>query len=123
MIDRFSDVTGDHQWIHTDVERCARESPFGGPIAHGFLVLSLLPTLSDGDDLRIVGQRATINYGADKLRFVAPVPAGAAIRARRRLAAVSEKSGGTLLAVETEIRVVGGEKPALGYRSLALYLP
>ena len=123
MINRFADVTGDHQWIHTDVDRATRESPFGGPIAHGFLVLSLLPSLADGDDLRIVGQKSTVNYGADKLRFIAPVPAGAAIHARRRLVGADSKSGGTLLTVETEVSVVGAERPALVYRSLALYLP
>jgi len=85
--------------------------------------LSLLPALSAGGDLRVVGQGSTINYGADKLRFIAPVPAGASIHARRRVMDAIAKGGGTLLTVETEIRVEGADRPALLYRSLTLYLP
>src|SRR5215467_4872921 len=88
MINRFAELTGDHQWIHVDVERCKRESPFGGPIAHGFLTLSLLPQLRGRADFAIVGQGNAVNYGADKLRFLSPVPAGARIRSRSRMTAV-----------------------------------
>ena len=77
MINQFADVTGDHQWIHVDVERAKRDSPFGGPIAHGFLTLSLLPGfLRPAATFAIVGFGNATNYGADKLRFISPVPAG-----------------------------------------------
>src|SRR5436309_3616225 len=76
MINKFAELTGDHQWIHIDVERAKRESPFRTTIAHGFLTLSLLPTMGAQGDFRIVGYGNATNYGADKLRFVAPVPAG-----------------------------------------------
>jgi hypothetical protein len=76
MINRFADVTGDHQWIHIDVERAKRESPFGTTVAHGFLTLSLIPKLSAGGAWRVTGFGNATNYGAEKLRFVSPVPAG-----------------------------------------------
>jgi acyl dehydratase len=92
MINRFAELTGDRQWIHVDVERCRRESPFGGPIAHGFLTLSLLPRMAaqtrDAGDYQIVGQGNVVNYGSDKLRFLSPVPAGARVHSRSRLVSV-----------------------------------
>jgi len=121
MIDGFAELTGDRQWIHVDVERAKRESPFGGPIAHGFLTLSLLPQLSTKAPLRIVGHSAAINYGAESLRFLAPVPAGAKLHARSRVAKVTEKSGGTLLTNEWDVRVVGAEKPSVLYAMQILY--
>src|SRR5271163_2894986 len=101
-INQFADVTGDHQWIHIDIERCKKESPFGGPVAHGFLTLSLLP--------------------ANKLRFVAPVPAGASVYSRSRLIAVVQRPMGTMLTRETEIQVVGAQKPAVVYEALMLFV-
>src|SRR5437588_2645552 len=74
QINKFADATGDHQWIHVDVER-AKEGPFGGPIAHGYLTLSLLPTLGGGG-LPISGTKMGVNYGLDRVRFPSPVPAG-----------------------------------------------
>src|SRR5512147_1170013 len=91
MINKFADLTGDHQWIHVDVERCKRESPFKQPIAHGFLTLSLIPTIRAVTDYQIVGFGNATNYGADKLRFTAPVPAGSKVHARSRLVAVEKK--------------------------------
>ena len=85
MIDEFADLTGDRQWIHVDVERAKKESPFGGPVAHGFLTLSLIPRLVPEGALRIVGHASAVNYGAEKLRFLAPVPSGSAIHARSRV--------------------------------------
>ena len=125
MIDAFAKLTRDEQWIHVDVARAARESPFGQTIAHGFLVLSLLPHLtSDEGDERVVGQGSVVNYGADKLRFVSPVLAGQTIHARRRLVHVRRKGpDGTQLTSEVEIWAVDGERPAVVYRSLALFLP
>src|SRR4029078_5808684 len=87
MINKFADLTGDHQWIHVDVERAKKESPFKGTIAHGFLTLSLLPTLRAASDHKVVGYGNATNYGSDKLRFVSPVPAGSKVNARARLVA------------------------------------
>ena len=86
MIDKFAELTGDHQWIHVDVERAKRESPFKGTIAHGFLTLSLLPVLRSGSDYKVIGYGNATNYGSDKLRFVSPVPAGSKVHARSRRA-------------------------------------
>lgn len=125
MIQQFADLTGDHQWIHVDVARCKRESPFGGPIAHGFLTLSLLPRLTaktqDAVPYRIVGMGNAVNYGSESLRFIAPVPAGAKIRSRARLAAVEAGKKGTRVVREIEVGVEGSEKPALLYRMILLY--
>ena len=123
MIDRFADLTGDHQWIHVDVARAKRESPFKTTIAHGFLVLSLLPQLRAGSDYVIVGYGHATNYGADRLRFVAPVPAGSRVHARSRLVAVDGKPSGTLLMQEIAAHVVESERPALLYTMLVLYQP
>ena len=76
MIDAFAELTGDRQWIHVDVERATRESPFGGPIAHGFLTLALLPRLA-GEGAQVTGHANAVNYGAESLRFLSPVPVGA----------------------------------------------
>jgi acyl dehydratase len=123
MINKFADITGDHQWIHVDVERCKRESPFKGPIAHGFLTLSLLPTLRSGSDFKIVGYGNATNYGADKLRFVSPVPAGSKLHARSRLVAIDPKPKGTQVMQEIAVHVVGNDRPALLYTMLVLYHP
>lgn len=123
MINRFADLTGDHQWIHVDVERAKRESPFGGPIAHGFLTLSLLPQLRTRSDFAITGFGNAVNYGANKLRFVAPVPAGAKIHARSRMIGVEAKPKGTMVTNELQVAVVGQDVPALVYEMLVLYNP
>jgi acyl dehydratase len=123
MIDGFAELTGDRQWIHVDVERARRESPFGGPVAHGFLTLSLLPSLRSGDGVRVVGYGNAANYGSDGFRFLAPVPAGSQIHARSRLAAVEAKPKGTLVTTETAVHVVGSERPSLLYKGLVLYQP
>lgn len=121
MINQFADVTGDQQWIHVDVERTRKESPFGGPIAHGFLTLSLLPALATGTRVRLTGQTNALNYGAESLRFLSPVPAGSKVHARSRLVRAEPKSGGTLITSEIDVRVVDAEKPALLYRMQVLY--
>lgn len=121
-INQFADVTGDHQWIHVDVERSKRESPFKGPVAHGFLTLSLLPGFHGREDWTISGFRNAVNYGANKLRFISPVPAGAKVYARSRLIAVDPRPQGTMLTRETEIQVVGQDKPAVIYEGLTLFV-
>ena len=127
MIDRFADLTGDHQWIHVDVERCRRESPFGGPIAHGFLTLSLMPALAAKStrepEWAVTGYGNAVNYGSDKLRFLSPVPSGAKIHSRSRLAAVEATPKGTRVEREFAVHVVGSEKPAILYRMIILYQP
>jgi acyl dehydratase len=123
MINKFADLTGDRQWIHIDVERAKKESPFRQTIAHGFLTLSLLPVLRTGSDFEIVGFGNATNYGADKLRFVRPVPAGAKVHARSRLVAVEAKPRGTQVTLEINVHVVGNDKPALIYVMLLLYHP
>lgn len=125
MIQRFADVTGDQQWIHVDIARAQRESPLKTTIAHGFLVLSLLPMLRQRSDLRIVGHGSALNYGADKLRFLSPVPAGSRVCARARMVAVEAKARGVLVSEDIEVAICGREadKPALVYTMLVLYLP
>jgi acyl dehydratase len=123
MINRFADLTGDHQWIHVDVERAKKESPFGTTIAHGFLTLSLLPVLRSGSDYKIVGYGNATNYGADKLRFVSPVPAGSNVHAHSRLVAVDAKPKGTQVTQEIAVHVAGSDRPALLYTMLVLYHP
>ena len=122
MINAFADLTGDHQWIHVDVERAKAESPFGGPIAHGFLTLSLIPKVAGSAGMpTIEGHSNAVNYGAESLRFLAPVPAGSQLHARSRLVGATEKSGGTLVTNELDVRVVGADKPSVLYRMQVLY--
>jgi len=123
MINRFAELTGDHQWIHVDVERAKRESPFGGTIAHGFLTLSLLPTMRGKATWRISGFGNATNYGANKLRFVSPVPAGAKIRSHSRLMGAEAKPKGTEVTQEIQVQVVGSDRPALIYEMVVLYHP
>lgn len=118
MIDGFADLTGDHQWIHVDLDR-AKDGPFGGTIAHGFLTLSLLPALLDGA-LPVTGFASAVNYGADSLRFESPVPAGSRIHARSRVVGAEVRRSGTLLRTEIAIHVVGAEKPSLRYTMITL---
>ena len=122
MINQFADLTGDHQWIHVDVERANRESPFGGPVAHGFLTLSLIPGLAPPGAAKVVGHRSAANYGAEKLRFMAPVPAGSEVRARSRVVKAEAKPKGTLITTEIEVGIVGAERPSLVYAMQVLYM-
>lgn len=123
MIDRFADLSHDRQWIHVDVERARRESPFRTTIAHGFFVLSLIPKLRVRSDLQIIGYGNVTNYGSDKLRFISPVPAGSTVHARCRLVAAEAKPKGTLCTEEIEISVVDAARPALSYLMLMMYQP
>jgi acyl dehydratase len=120
LINGFADLTGDHQWIHVDVERAKAESPFGGPVAHGFLTLSLLPMLAV-QPVKVKNHRSGTNYGADKLRFLSPVVAGSCIHARSRVCRADPHRRGTLITAEVEVSVVGSEKPAVIYRMQYLY--
>ncbi|MGX1692364.1 MaoC family dehydratase [Brevundimonas naejangsanensis] len=119
-IDRFADATDDHQWIHVDVERASRE--MGGPIAHGFLTLSLLPRLQD-DLLRIEGADKVLNVGVNKVRFVNPASSGARLRLRQTVAAVEARAGGWQIVSDCVIEGEGLEKPLCVAQSVMLALP
>jgi acyl dehydratase len=119
MIDAFADATGDHQWIHVDVERAKHEMPGGKTIAHGYLTLSLLPRLS-ASVYRIRKTSRGINYGSNKVRFTAPVPAGSRVRLHQVLKAVEDIKGGVRLTFESTVELDGSDKPALVAETLAL---
>lgn len=108
-VNLFADATGDHQWIHIDVERATKE--MGSPIAHGYLTLSLLPMLS-AEVLRVEGVTRGINYGSDKVRFTNMVPVGSKVRLRQALKSVTPKAGGKQMIVESTIEIDGQERPA-----------
>ena len=115
-VNTFADATDDHQWIHVDPER-AQEGPFGGPIAHGFLTLSLFIPLWV-DLLDVQGATTKVNYGLDKVRFVSPVPVGSRVRLTATVAEVTEAGGGLQVVVDGTIEIEGGTKPAVVARSL-----
>jgi acyl dehydratase len=108
-IDTFADVTGDHQWIHVDVER-AKQTPFGGTIAHGYYTLSLAPMLTE-QVFALEGFAFAINYGLNKVRFPAPLPVGKRVRLHATLTEVSEVPGGAQMTVQATFEVEGGDKP------------
>ena len=110
-VNDFADVTGDHQWIHVDVERAKAESPYKAPIAHGFLTLSLIPALSK-DNYRVENAKLGINYGLNKVRFLNAVPVGSRVRARSELVDVKAKDSVADLTVLHTIEIEGVEKPA-----------
>jgi acyl dehydratase len=111
-VNDFADVTGDHQWIHVDVERAKAESPYGAPIAHGFLTLSMIPALSK-DNFRVQNAKLVINYGLNKVRFLAAVPVGSRIRVRSELADAVAKDPTTVdLTVRHTVEIDGSDKPA-----------
>jgi acyl dehydratase len=108
-IDAFADVTGDHQWIHVDRER-AKETPFGGTIAHGYYTLALAPMLT-GQVMALDGFAMVINYGANRVRFPAPVPVGSRVRVTVKVAGLEDSPGGAQMTLELTFEVEGGEKP------------
>ena len=110
QVNLFADATGDHQWIHVDVER-AKAGPFGSPIAHGYLTLSLAPMLLS-EILVVSGVAMGINYGLNKLRFPSPVPVGSKLRAGATLAGVEQVSGGVQVTLAVTFEIEGGSKPA-----------
>ena len=109
-VNLFADATGDHQWIHVDPERAAKESPFGGPIAHGYLTLSLLIPMW-AQVLKVTDATMGVNYGLNKVRFPAPVPVGSKIRLTATLKSVEEVAGGYQLTVGAVIEAEGAPKP------------
>ena len=120
QVNQFAEATGDHQWIHIDVEK-AKAGPFGGPIAHGFLTLSLIPMLSESA-IKIEEVRMGVNYGLNKVRFTSPVPVGSKLRGHMKLLSATTIDGnGMQFAWEMTIEREGAEKPACIAESLARY--
>jgi acyl dehydratase len=116
-INTFADVTGDHQWIHVDVER-AKETPFGGTIAHGYYTLSLIPKLS-GETIEFDGFAFGLNYGLDRVRFPAAMPVGEKVRCTSKLVEVKEIPGGAQIKLEQTLEREGGDKPVCVAEALA----
>ena len=118
-VNTFADATGDHQWIHVDVERAAA-GPFGAPIAHGYLTLSLFVPLFT-ELLDVQGVTTKVNYGLNKVRFPSPVPVGSRIRLAARLASVEDVAGGVQITVDGTIEIEGGAKPAAVLQSVSRF--
>ncbi len=112
-VNAFAEVTGDHQWIHVDVERATRESPFGAPIAHGYLTVSLLAKFA-GECIAVDGIKLAVNYGLNRVRFAAPVKVGSRVRARFVLAAVDDIPDGAQILWQAKVEIEGGDTPACG---------
>ena len=122
QVNLFAEATGDHQWIHVDVER-AKAGPFGGPIAHGFLTLSLLPRFFESA-LAITESKMGVNYGLNKVRFTSPVPVGSRLRARMKLLACAPvPDNGMQMTWEVKVEREGAEKPVCIAESLVLRFP
>ena len=122
QVNLFAEATGDHQWIHVDPEKAAK-GPFGGPIAHGFLTLSLLPKFFESS-FEIVGSRMGVNYGLNKVRFTSPVPVGSRLRARMTLlATLPIDNGGVQMTWEVKVEREGSDKPVCVAESLVRRYP
>ncbi len=121
-INLFADATRDHQWIHVDPERAKRESPFGGPIAHGYYTLSLAPYLIS-QIFVVTGIRMGVNYGIDRLRFPSPLKIGQSVRARVKLGNVEDVAGGLQALLQVTWEVDGGQKPVCAADVLYRYYP
>ena len=120
-VNQFAECTGDHQFIHIDEEK-AKQTPFGGTIAHGFLSLSLIPTLSAGLLIRPEGLKMAVNYGLDSLRFIQPVRVGSRVRLNVQVLDVTEKNPGQwLIKAKNTLEIEGVEKPAFIAEGLSLY--
>jgi len=119
-INRFADVTGQRSWIHVDIER-AKEGPYGGPIGHGDLTLSLIPLFSISAEYGPAGVKMAVNYGLNKVRYLNPVPVDARVRSRMVISGVEEKQPGRILMTTTHtVEIEGQEKPACIAETLAM---
>ncbi len=121
-INQFAEATGDHQWIHIDADRAAKELPGGTTIAHGFLTLSLIPMLG-AQIMRITGVSRGINYGCNKVRFTNMVPTGSNVRARQKLMSAEARGGGMQLISEFTIEIEGADRPACIAESITIVYP
>jgi acyl dehydratase len=121
-VNQFADATGDHQWIHVDVQRAKKESPFGGPVAHGYLTLSLIPWLG-AQLMAVEGVKLGVNYGSNRMRFMSPVPVGAQLRLGAKLLSVEEFPGGWAQSiVEFTLETEGSTKPSCVSETITRYL-
>jgi len=118
-VNKFADATGDHQWIHVDVERAKKEMPGGKTIVHGFLTLSLIP-LVGAEILRVTGITRGINYGSNKVRFTSMVPVGSRVRGRQKLLSAEPKGGGLQIVNEFTIEIEGQDRPACVAETISL---
>jgi acyl dehydratase len=121
-VNLFADATGDHQWIHVDPERAAKESPFGTAVAHGYFTLSIAPVLLS-QLMTVSGVTYGLNYGLNKVRFPAPVPVGARLRLGARLAALEEVAGGVQVTMELVFELENQEKPVCVAEAVYRYYP
>jgi acyl dehydratase len=121
-VNKFADATGDHQWIHIDVERAKRELPTQGTIAHGYLTLSLIPFLASKIS-RIDGVTRGINYGSNKVRFTNMVPVGSRVRARSKIVAAEPKGPGLQVTNEITIEIEGQDRPACIAETISIVYP
>ena len=124
LINQFADISGDNMWLHVDEERCAKESPFGSTIAHGFLILSLVTKMGGGSGAisRITGFGHMMNYGSDKLRFLGAVPVNSEVHSRSRVKEIVVTEKKTKVVMETHIHIVGSDKPVLIYELMFVFL-
>jgi acyl dehydratase len=119
-IDQFAEATSDHQWIHVDVERAAREMPDGKTIAHGYLTLALIPGLTS-KFIKVENLTRAVNFGLNKLRFYVPIPVGSRLRARATVLQARKRGGALLLTSQTRVEVEGQRKPACVAETLGMY--
>lgn len=119
-IDQFAEATADHQWIHVDTERAAKEMPDGKTIAHGYLTLALIPALT-GNFLHVENLTRAVNLGLNKVRFYAPIPVGSRLRGRATVLQARQRAGALLLTSEVRIEVEGQRKPACIAETLGMY--
>jgi acyl dehydratase len=117
QVNKFAEATGDHQWIHVDVERATRE--IGGPIAHGYLTLSLLPMLS-AQVMKVEGVQRGINFGSNKVRFTNMVPVGSRVRLKQKCLSVEPRAGGKQVTMESTIEIEGKDRPACVAESIGI---
>jgi acyl dehydratase len=117
-VNQFADATGDHQWIHLDVERARKETPYGGTIAHGFLTLSLLPMVMQSA-VSMAPSKMSLNYGLSKVRFPSPLPVGSRVRGRMLLQDVEDIEGGVQVSWKVTLEREGGDKPVCVAESIA----
>lgn len=124
MIDQYAQLSGDDMWLHVDIARCAKESPFGSTIAHGFLILSLIPRMTGAASRLsdVAGFSHMMNYGSDKLRFLTPVPVDSEVHSRSRIKHVEVSEKKTKIVSEIQVYAVGSESPALIYELMFVYL-
>ena len=119
-IDQFAEATSDHQWIHVDTERAAREMPDGKTIAHGYLTIALIPTLTS-DFVHVENLARAVNLGLNKVRFYAPIPVGSRLRGRAKVLQARQRAGALLLTSEVRIEVEGQKKPACVAETLGMF--